>query len=260
MGKHLKAFISKAELETGHKVKVLCSYRGGEYTAQHIQQFLEECRISHEMTTANTPQHNGIAECLNCTLLDCTQAMLSDVKLPDSYWLEVLNYAVLLHNVSPTQPLPTTPTEAYSGIKLNISQLHIFGCVAHIHVPEQSCNKLSAHSLPCTFLGFAAHHSTFCLVHHPTHKFLESRDVIFNEGGPTPCHKHIILKPNNTPPTDNTPPSTSIPEASPAKACPVIPPPPRTPSAPLTLLFQMMTHNTRSHLMATMPMSHTPTH
>jgi hypothetical protein len=175
------------------------------------------------MTTTNTPQHNGVAEHLNHTLLDRTWAMLSDVKLPDLYWLEALNYTILLHNVSPTQLLPTTPMEAYSGIKPDVSQLYIFGCVAHVHVPEQLCNKLGTCSLPYTFLGFAAHHSAFHLVHCPMHKFLKSHDVIFDEGGPTLCHKRIILEP------DNTPPSTSTPEAPPAEACPAIPPPPSHP-------------------------------
>jgi hypothetical protein len=163
------------------------------------------------MTTANTPQHNGVAECLNHTLLDKTRAMLINANLPDSYWLEALNHATLLHNVSPTHSLPSniTPAEAYTGTKLDVSQLQIFGCTAHVHVPEQARSKLSSHSMPCTFLGFAQNRSAFRLIHRPTSKFLESRDIIFDEGGhnntqpiqPTQCHEHIILEPDNTPPT-----------------------------------------------------------
>jgi hypothetical protein len=67
VGKHLKAFVSKAKLDTRHKVKVLHSNGGGEYTVGHIRDFLKECRISHKMTTADTLQHNGIMEQLNCT-------------------------------------------------------------------------------------------------------------------------------------------------------------------------------------------------
>jgi hypothetical protein len=121
VGHHLKAFIMRAKLETGLKVKTLRSDRGGEYTAKHVQQYLEDHSIKHEMTTANTPQHNGIAECLNCMLLKKTWAMLSNANLPESYWLKALNYAVLLHNVSPSKSLGTTPTEEYTGIKLDVS-------------------------------------------------------------------------------------------------------------------------------------------
>jgi transposase InsO family protein len=100
VGKTLKVFISWAELETGQKVKVLCSDRGGEYLAGHLQQYLQEHGIKHEVTTADMPQHNGMAECLNRTLLDKVRAMLADVDLPKPYWLEALNYTTLLHNVS----------------------------------------------------------------------------------------------------------------------------------------------------------------
>jgi hypothetical protein len=121
VGQHLKAFITRAELETGLKVKTLCSNSRGEYTAKHIQQFLMDCGIKHEITTADTPQHNGVAEHLNCTLLDKTRAMLSNTDLSKSYWLEALNYAILLHNVSPSKSLGTTLTEEYTGTKPDVS-------------------------------------------------------------------------------------------------------------------------------------------
>jgi len=54
-------------------------------------------------------------------LLEKTRAMLSDANLPETYWLEALNYAVLLHNISPSKSLGTTPTEEYTGTKLDIS-------------------------------------------------------------------------------------------------------------------------------------------
>jgi transposase InsO family protein len=145
----------KAELETGLKVKALHSDGGGEYTAKHVQQYLEDRGITHKMMMADTPQHNGVAEWLNRTLLDKTRAMLSDANLPESYWLEALNYAVLLHNVSPSKFLGTTPTEEYTGTKPDISRLRVFGCVAHVYVPAHARGKLSARSMACTFLGFA---------------------------------------------------------------------------------------------------------
>jgi hypothetical protein len=52
---HLKAFITKAELETGLKVKALCSDGGGEYMAKHVQQYLKDHGITHKMMTADTP-------------------------------------------------------------------------------------------------------------------------------------------------------------------------------------------------------------
>ncbi len=111
--------------------------------AGHVQQFLQEHGIKHEVTTANTPQHNGIAERLNHTLLDKVQTMLADADLPKSYWLEVLNYATLLHNVSPSRSISSTPSKAYMGTKPDVSRLRTFGCIAHVHIPEHAHDKLS---------------------------------------------------------------------------------------------------------------------
>ena len=105
--------------------------------AQHIQDWLHEHSIKHEVTTADTPEHNGIAECLNHTLLDKSHAMLANTNLPKSYWLEALNYTTFLHNLSPSHSITTTPSEAYTGTKPDVSRLHVFGCMAHVHVSKQ---------------------------------------------------------------------------------------------------------------------------
>jgi hypothetical protein len=81
--------------------------------------------------------------------------------------------------------------------------------VAYAHIPKKSQDKLSAHSLPCTFLGFSQQCSAFHLMHQLSQRFIKSHDIIFDEGGPTSCQECIILKSN----TNNTllTPSTSVP-------------------------------------------------
>jgi hypothetical protein len=81
VGKSLKAFISQAELETGLKVKTLRSDGGGEYMAGHVNDYLVEHRIKHEVTTPDTPQHNRVAEHLNRTLMDKARAMLTNTNV-----------------------------------------------------------------------------------------------------------------------------------------------------------------------------------
>jgi hypothetical protein len=88
VGKSIKSFIIWVELETSQRVKILRSDRGGEYLAGYVKDYLKERGIKHEVTTPNTPQHNGVAKCLNRMLLDKAQAMLANANLPKSYWLE----------------------------------------------------------------------------------------------------------------------------------------------------------------------------
>ena len=154
--KHLQAFVARVKLKTSQRLKVLCSDGGGEYIAEEVQSFLKDKGIKHELTTANTPQHNGVAEQMNRTLVERVRTMLIDASLPDGYWWDALQYAVLLHNISPSRSLSDcTPEEAWSGNKPDVSCLHVFGYKAFVLIPDKLCGKLSAKSLICTFVGYA---------------------------------------------------------------------------------------------------------
>ena len=50
--------------------QILHSNGGGEYTTSSVQTYLKHKGIKHEITTPDTPQHNGVAERMNWTLLD----------------------------------------------------------------------------------------------------------------------------------------------------------------------------------------------
>jgi len=199
VAQHLCAFITRVELETSHKLKVLCSDGGGEYTAGGLQSFLKDKGIKHKLTTADTPQHNRVAECMNRTLVKRVCMMLIDAELPDTYWWDALRYAMHLHNMSPTHSLSDcTPEESWSGNKPDVSCLHVFGCKAFVHIPNKLCGKLSAKSLVCTFIGYAQQCKAYCLVHWQSKRFIESRDVIFDEGGTNMSYERVILNANNT--------------------------------------------------------------
>ena len=85
VAQHLRTFVTSIELETGQKLKVLRSDGGGEYTAGEVQLFLKGKGIKHKLTTADTPQHNRVAECMNCMLVERVHTMLIEAKLPDAY-------------------------------------------------------------------------------------------------------------------------------------------------------------------------------
>ena len=173
------------------------------------------------MTTADTPQHNGVAEHMNCMLVEQVCTMLIDAELPDSYWWDALQYTALLHNMSLTHSLSNcTPEESWSRNKPDISCLRVFGCKAFIHIPDKMRGKLSAKSLVCTFIGYAQQRKAYHLVHCPSGHFLESRDVIFDKGGTNTSYECIILNANDTSllliTLAPTPSSTPVPTPSPS--------------------------------------------
>ena len=60
--KVLMNWIIRSEVETGERVNFLRTDGGGEYMANDFQKWLKARGIHHEVTNANTPQENGVAE------------------------------------------------------------------------------------------------------------------------------------------------------------------------------------------------------
>ncbi|THG98316.1 hypothetical protein EW026_g3859 [Hermanssonia centrifuga] len=110
--------------------------------------------------------------------------MLKDSAMPNSYWGDGVLYATHIINRIPTRVLPdgVTPHEAYTGSKPSVAHLRVFGCKAHVHIPDEKRNKLDAKSLECTHLGYAENRKAYRLVHRPSGKIIESCDVVFHEG------------------------------------------------------------------------------
>ena len=46
-----------------------------------------------------------------------------------------------------------TPEEAWSGLRPSVDHFRVFGCIAHVHVPEVQRTKLDDRSNTCIFLG-----------------------------------------------------------------------------------------------------------
>ncbi|MBW0510600.1 hypothetical protein O181_050315 [Austropuccinia psidii MF-1] len=84
------------------KIKRIVSDQGGEFLNKHFKDLAEECGITHILSPAEMPQHNGYAERANRTILEKTIYLLGSANLPDLYWAEALSTATLLSNPIPT--------------------------------------------------------------------------------------------------------------------------------------------------------------
>ena len=56
--------------ETGLKINTLRTDGGGEYTLAKFENFLKQKGIRHEISAPYSPQHNGVSERMNRTLLE----------------------------------------------------------------------------------------------------------------------------------------------------------------------------------------------
>ena len=76
--------------------------------------------------------------------------MLIDSNLPHKFWVEALSTAAYLKNRSPTKAIDgMTPFEAWTGKKLEVNHLHIFGCEAFAHISKDERHKLDSKTRKC---------------------------------------------------------------------------------------------------------------
>mgnify|MGYP003740606461 FL=1 len=73
---HFQQFHAMVERETGRSLKCLRTDNGGEYTSKEFEAYLAEHGIRHEKTVPRTPQHNGVAERMNRTIVERVRCML----------------------------------------------------------------------------------------------------------------------------------------------------------------------------------------
>ncbi|KAF2345651.1 Integrase catalytic core [Trinorchestia longiramus] len=114
-----------------HKIKILRTDNGGEYVSTDFERFLKVNGIVHQKTVPKTPEQNGVAERMNRTIFEAVRAMLSDSKLPKTFWVEAVSTAVYVKNRSPTSAHKNlTPYQALNGHKPNVQHFRTFGCMA----------------------------------------------------------------------------------------------------------------------------------
>ena len=81
--------------------------------------------------------------------------MLHEGNLSAGFWIFTFICTVYLMNHSPVSRLPnSTPEEAWSGIKPDVTALRPFSCPAYVHIPKAKCTKLSFKTKKCVMIGY----------------------------------------------------------------------------------------------------------
>ena len=112
-----KEFRQEVEKQLGKSIKTLRSDRGGEDLSLEFQGYLRDNGILSQWTPPYTPQHNGVSERRNRTLLDMVRSMMSLTDLPKSFWGYALETAVYVLNRVPSKSVDVTPYEIWCNKK-----------------------------------------------------------------------------------------------------------------------------------------------
>ena len=112
---HIKALV---ENESGKRINVLRTDRGGEYISKYFLRFCRENGIHKQFKSRYTPQQNGFAERKNRTIMDMVRSMLKAKHFPNEYWAEAVHCATYVLNRCPTKSVMNrVPEEAWSRTK-----------------------------------------------------------------------------------------------------------------------------------------------
>lgn len=114
---HFKRFKLIVEKETGFPIKCLRTDRGGEFNSFAFNDFCSENGVKGQLTTAYTPQQNGVAECKNRAIMNMVKYMMYEKNVPKTFWPEAARWTIHSLNSSPTLAVNNmTPEEAIRRI------------------------------------------------------------------------------------------------------------------------------------------------
>ena len=109
------------------------SDKGGEYESNEFDDFCREAGIKKELTIPYNPQQNGVAKRKNKIICEVAKAMLTDLDLPLSLWVEVACTVVYIPHAILGEK---TPEEVFTSKKPAVDHMRIFW-----HFDLHSCAK-----------------------------------------------------------------------------------------------------------------------
>ncbi|PPQ83632.1 hypothetical protein CVT26_000950 [Gymnopilus dilepis] len=136
-----KAYEAWVSTQLGARVKVLHSDRGGEYMGKEFTLYLKSKGTVQKLNVHDTPQHLGVAERRNRTIVERVRALLHASGLPKFLWGEAARHVVWLMNRTSTKAVDgMTPYEAAFGKKPDLRGLREWG--EKVWVRIEGGNKL----------------------------------------------------------------------------------------------------------------------
>jgi hypothetical protein len=109
--------------------------------------------------------------------------MLHDQCLPLHLWAEACNTAVYVQNLCPHRVLGmSTPEEAFTGKKLDVSHFKNFGSSVYVHVTKDFRKKLEPTAKVGIFLGYTETPHNYHVYFSKSKVIVMRRDIKFYEG------------------------------------------------------------------------------
>ena len=167
-------FYTYIKTQYEHTIKIIRCDNEGEFTSIDFKNFCATNGIVFEFTAPGTPEHNGVAERKNRTLMEGARYILQQAGLNNKFWADAVYFTNYVENQAPTKIVEnSTPFELMLGHKPDISNLHVFGCPATVLIQTQ-LPKLTSKINKCFYIGLNQEGEGDRFYNLSTHKIIVS--------------------------------------------------------------------------------------
>ncbi|CAI7872765.1 unnamed protein product [Closterium sp. NIES-54] len=180
----IEEWLPMVERESSKRVEAIRSDRGGEFLGAEFRSWLKRHGIKQQLTTAYTPQSNGVAERANRTIIEGGRTILVDSGLPLWFWPLAIRHATVIKNrvLTHVGGQHWVPMEKWSGKKPLVDMLRVFRCMGLVHVPKEKRDKLQAAAVWAVHLGLARGSKGWLMWDPKSNTVFTTRDAKFMEG------------------------------------------------------------------------------
>nr|GEW94900.1 hypothetical protein [Tanacetum cinerariifolium] len=167
---------------TWSPVIIIRTDNGIEFKNQVLKEYFDTVGISHQMSSVQTPQQNGVVERQNWTLVEAVRTMLIFSRAPLFLWAEATATACFTQNrYIIHRRFNKTPYELINGRKPDISFLQVFGALCYPKNDREDIGKLGAKGDIGFFIGYSVDSYAYRIYNRRTKKIIETMNVSFDE-------------------------------------------------------------------------------
>lgn len=138
--KQYEKFIRWIKNMKGRAHKVWRTDNGGEFDCKKCRDINDKEGIEHSKTPPYTPNKNSDGERFWRTMIEAIAAMLLTAGMTTAWWVEAATYFIFMKNRTVTST-GKTPYERFYKRKPHKVRLHVFGCLAYVHINKEHRRK-----------------------------------------------------------------------------------------------------------------------
>jgi transposase InsO family protein len=175
---HFQSLALRLNNEYLNCLKVIRGDNGTEFKNASFDLFCLEHDVDQQFSAPRVPQHNGVVEQKNRTLVEMARTMLDDYMTPRRFWVDAINFACYTSNqIFTCSIMNLTPFELRFGRNPSVSHLRHFGCKCFV-LKYGNLDNFESCSSYGILLGYISHGRSYRVFNLETNTVIEQRYLL----------------------------------------------------------------------------------